>query len=250
MATVAQIWRYPIKSHGREALQSVPLSAGKTLPWDRHWAVAHENSTADGSVWVPCQNFSRGAKAPLLMAITSHWDAHMRQMHIRHPNLPDLQFNPDDAGDQKRFLKWSAPLMPENRAKSARLIRAAECGLTDTDYPSISIGNLSSHRAVSQKLGRDLSVLRWRTNIWLDGLAPWEEFDWVGRIIEIGEVQFEICERGQRCLATTANPETGRRDADTLSILQTWDHQDFCVYARVLNAGTIHLNNSVKAPNP
>ena len=155
MATVAQIWRYPIKSHGREALQSVPLSAGKTLPWDRHWAVAHENSTADGSVWVPCQNFSRGAKAPLLMAITSHWDAHMRQMHIRHPNLPDLQFNPDDAGDQKRFLKWSAPLMPENRAKSARLIRAAECGLTDTDYPSISIGNLSSHRTVSQKLGRD-----------------------------------------------------------------------------------------------
>ncbi|MGB0534648.1 MAG: molybdenum cofactor biosysynthesis protein, partial [Paracoccaceae bacterium] len=52
-----------------------------------------------------------------------------------------------------------------------------------------------------------------------------------------------------RCLATTANPETGLRDADTLGILQTWDHQDFCVYARVLNAGTIHLNDSAKAPN-
>ena len=135
MATVAQIWRYPIKSHGREALQAVPLSAGKTLPWDRHWAVAHENSTADGSVWVPCQNFSRGAKAPLLMAINSRWDADRGQMHMRHPDLPDLQFNPDDADDQNRFLEWSAPLMPENRAKSARLIRAAECGLTDTDYP-------------------------------------------------------------------------------------------------------------------
>ena len=190
MATVAQIWRYPIKSHGREALQAVPLSAGKTLPWDRHWAVAHENSTADGSVWVPCQNFSRGAKAPLLMAINSRWDADRGQMHMRHPDLPDLQFNPDDADDQNRFLEWSAPLMPENRAKSARLIRAAECGLTDTDYPSVSIGNLSSHRAVSQKLGRDLSALRWRTNIWLDGLAPWEEFDLICRIIEIGEVQF------------------------------------------------------------
>lgn len=41
-ATVTEIWRHPIKSHGREPLESVTLEAGKALPLDRLWAVAHE----------------------------------------------------------------------------------------------------------------------------------------------------------------------------------------------------------------
>ena len=70
-ATVAALWRHPIKSHGREALNRVTLRAGQTMPWDRVWAVAHEASTADGSAWVPCANFSGGSKAPGLMGMGS-----------------------------------------------------------------------------------------------------------------------------------------------------------------------------------
>ena len=47
--TVTEIWRHPVKSHGREALETVTLTAGQTMPGDRVWAVAHEASTADGS---------------------------------------------------------------------------------------------------------------------------------------------------------------------------------------------------------
>jgi len=39
---LARICRHPIKGHGREDLASVVLSVGECLPWDRHWAVAHE----------------------------------------------------------------------------------------------------------------------------------------------------------------------------------------------------------------
>ena len=41
------IWRHPLKSHGRENLQSVKLSVGQSLPWDRHWAVAHDSAKKD-----------------------------------------------------------------------------------------------------------------------------------------------------------------------------------------------------------
>ena len=61
---ITDILRYPIKSHGREAVARVTLTEGQSLPWDRHWAVAHEASDADGSDWVPCRNFTRGAKCP------------------------------------------------------------------------------------------------------------------------------------------------------------------------------------------
>ena len=35
-ARLTQMWRFPIKSHGREALTEAQLAPGQTLPWDRH----------------------------------------------------------------------------------------------------------------------------------------------------------------------------------------------------------------------
>lgn len=243
MPQVDQIWRYPIKSHGREELSCAKMVAGETLPWDRAWAVAHEHSDADGTKWASCQNFSRGSKAPSLMAIRSQFDEKTNAITLKHPNLPDLTFNPDN--EQQKFLDWAGPLIPSNRSQSARLVRSQKNGLTDTDYPSISIGNLASHRAVCQKFGRELSLARWRGNIWINGLAPWEEFDWIGKRIKIGSVIFLVKERVIRCMATTANPDTGVRDADTLGVLDTWGHRDFNVYAVAETSGEIRLGDAV-----
>jgi len=165
MANLTEIWRHPIKSHGREYLEKVDLTRGKTLPWDRVWAVTHEKSDVDGSKWVPCQNFSRGSKAPMLAAISAIWDENSNKMILKHPDFSDLFFNPDDSEDQKRFIEWENRLIPGDRAQSSRLVNARERGMTDTDYASISIGNFSSHRTVEQKLGRKLSHHRWRCNL-------------------------------------------------------------------------------------
>ncbi len=240
--SVTSIWRHPIKSHGRERLDHVTMIPGHTMPGDRVWAVAHEASKADGSEWAPCANFSRGAKAPQLMAISAQLQGD--SVTLSHPNRPDLSFEPD--AHQDTFLDWVKPLMPADRAASARIVRAANRGMTDSDFPSISLCNMSSHRAVEQKLGRDLSIARWRGNIWFDGLPLWNEFDWIGRDIRIGEAVFHVRERITRCLATTANPETGERDADTLGALSSWDHQDFGVYAEVLEGATIHTGDEVQ----
>ena len=34
MARVAEIWRHPVKAHGRERIDQVTLEAGKAMPWD------------------------------------------------------------------------------------------------------------------------------------------------------------------------------------------------------------------------
>ena len=41
MATVAALYRHPIKAIGREEVDEVDLIAGQTMPGDRLWAVAH-----------------------------------------------------------------------------------------------------------------------------------------------------------------------------------------------------------------
>lgn len=242
---VAHIWRHPIKSHGREALTETLLSEGESLPWDRAWAVAHAASSATDGEWVPCANFSRGAKAPQLQAIQAVLDEAAGRITLTHPQRPQLTFSPDT--EAERLLSWVAPLMPADRAPSARIVRAGAGGMTDTPYASISLCNLASNRAVSQKLGRDLSPLRWRANIWLEGFDLWEELEWAGRRLRVGAAELRVEDPISRCLATAANPETGRRDADTLGALESgWGHRHFGVYAVVTRSGPVRLGDPVE----
>lgn len=239
---LAQIFRHPIKGHGRESLASVRLLAGECLPFDRHWAVAHEAAKL-GPGWNRCVNFARGAKAPQLMAITSTLDEEARQVTLRHPDRGELVFHPDDPADLPRFLDWVRPLNPANRAQPVAIISAG-IGLTDSDFPSVSILNPASLADLSARMGTDLSVDRWRGNLWLNGAAPWAEFDWIGRDIAIGGAVLRIRERITRCSATTVDPQTGAVSGDTLTALeQHFGHQDFGVYATVLQGGPIAVND-------
>ncbi|MCI5109985.1 MAG: MOSC domain-containing protein [Marivita sp.] len=242
-ATVTEIWRHPIKSHGREALDSVTVAAGGTVPFDRVWAVAHERSKADGSEWVSCGHFCRVAKLPSLMAITARFDEAQSRITLSHPDLPDLTFDPD--GDSMAFLDWAQTLVLEDALRPARLIKARAQAFTDSDFPSVTLCNHASHRAVEQRVGQPLSHLRWRGNIWIDGLAPWEEFDWEGREVRIGEAVLRVRERTDRCKSTHSNPATGKRDVDVLSALDSWGHQDFSVRAEVIQGGAIKTGDEV-----
>ena len=91
-----------------------------------------------------------------------------------------------------------------------------------------------------------LSIHRWRGNIWFDSDDPWAEFDWIGRDVKVGQAILRARERTDRCLATTANPDTGRRDADTLKALEKFGHQDFSVRAEVIRGGTIRRDDNVE----
>lgn len=244
-ARLAHICRHPIKSHGREDLASVLLSAGQALPWDRHWAVAHEAARLK-SGWNECVNFARGSKAPGLMAINSRLDEHAGRVVLSHPDQPDFAFSPDDGGDLAGFLDWVRPLSPADRAQPAQIVTAGR-GMTDTDYPSVSIFSLASNRDLADRMGVSLSPYRWRGNFWIEGVAPWAEFGWVGKRLRIGSAVVAVEERIVRCKATTANPATGVIDADTLGALKAeFGHQDFGVYAKVIEGGLVAVDDAVE----
>lgn len=244
---VASLQRHPLKSHGREALSHVRLNEGEGLPWDRQWAVAHDAAKIVEGEWSPCQNFSRGSKAPKLMAINARLNESDATLTLTHPERPDITFCPDDAADAARFIDWVRPISPADRALPARVYSVKGRGMTDTDYPSVSLISLASNRALGEHMGVDLSPLRWRGNIWLESLQPWEERNWIGRRIKIGTAVLEIVEPKERCLATTANPVTGERDADTLrALMALHGDKDFGLYAKVIGSGEINAGDKAE----
>jgi len=240
-ARVAEIWRHPVKSLGAERVAGTVLAAGRTMPWDRVWALAHAKTRFDfdAPAWQSFQSFLRGSIAPLFAAVSARVDETSGRIAFQHPRLGELEIDPDDPADWTRFVDWVRPLCPEGPGPLA-LARVPGRGMTDTDFPSVSIKSLASLRALSQRMGVELTPRRFRGNIWLDGMAPWEEFDWIGREIAIGSARLRVVERVVRCNLTKTNPETGIRDADTLGTLQAaYGHKDFGVYCEVIEGGAV-----------
>lgn len=245
-ARVAAIWRHPIKAHGREEVASARLSPGACLPWDRHWAVAHEASHFDAAApaWTPCGHFQRAARTQGLMAITAVWDEPAGRMRLSHPNLGTVKFDPEVGGDL--FLDWVGPISPDGPFHPVALVRAPMRGMTDSPFPSISIKNLASNAALGRHMGMDLSTHRWRGNLWLDGLDAWEEAGWVGRSLRVGEAVLEVREPIGRCKATETDPETGQPLGETLRALRELrGEQVFGVYAVVVEGGLVRQGDPV-----
>lgn len=241
-----EIWRHPIKSHGREALNEVLCEPGKTLPQDRRWAVLHEAAKGFSGEWQPCSQFVIGAKSPRLAAIRASYDEPTGCLTMTHPDLSELTINPDKDDDAARFIAWMRPLAAPNRPQPQALVSAGTRGMTDSDYPSVSLINLASHRAVEAGLGREISPLRWRGNFLFESETAWEEMDWAGKRLKLGDVILEGIEPIERCTATMASTRTGTRDADTLATLQSFGHQHCGLYARIVQGGMIRIQDQLE----
>lgn len=240
---LAHIVRHPIKAAGWEEIAAADLAPGRALPWDRTWAVAHEAARLDPGVWGPKANFLRGVAAAPLMAVRARLAEGAGRLTLSRPGAAEVTADPDDPAGAASLVDWLRPIWPANRPAPAALVRAGDQPFTDTPEPFVAVLNLASHRALMQRLGQSgdgASIHRWRGNLWLDGMAPWEEFDLVGRTIRVGEAVLTVAQRITRCRATTGNPETGAADADTLGALsEGYGHEDFGVYARVVEGGHI-----------
>lgn len=248
MANLVDIIRYPVKGLGGEALTSVALETGQTLPLDRLWAVLHEGASvaSDHSGWARCGNFARGAKAPKLMAVTVSVDR--PRLTFQHPDVAPLTIDPADPGDQAQLVEWITAIYPSDRAAPVRVHASPDRGLTDNSEPTISIMSRATLRAMEQRAGRAFGQARFRGNLWIDeDVGPWEELEWVGKTLSIGTTKLDVIEPVERCRSTHVDTATGREDFPMLDHLeQTYGHRDFGVHAVVVTGGEISLGDRVR----
>ncbi|EEX14920.1 mosc domain protein [Citreicella sp. SE45] len=241
-ARLAQIWRHPVKGIGREPLDAVTLNADAPMPGDRAWAFQHEGAP-DEPGWQPRRNFLVVANGPKLAQVTAKTEETGR-IALSHPDRPAFSFAPETEG--AALAEWVRPLWPETAPAPRALVKAPPQGMGDNGAPEVSILSLASLRDLSERIGKPLEIERFRGNLVLDDLAPWQEFDWCGTTLRIGSALLEVTGRIERCRATEANPVTGERDAEPVRALYgAFRHRDFGVYARVVQTGMIAVGNEV-----
>ncbi|MEP3847661.1 MAG: MOSC domain-containing protein [Paracoccaceae bacterium] len=238
---VAHIWRHPLKGIGSEACDSVELDPAQAVVGDRAYALLNDVAE-DSDKWQARRNFLQVASGPRLSsigAVTTN-----DGIVLTHPDRDPLNLKPHENG--QALNDWIGDLWPAERPGPARLVSAPEQGMTDVPYPSVSIGNLASLKALRQKAGFDIDMRRFRINLWLDGLAPWEEIDLLKGEISLGGARLKPVAPIERCRAPDANPANGQRDINMISTLEDgWNTRNFGVYFEVAQAGTVRIGDTL-----
>ena len=112
---------------------------------------------------------------------------------------------------------------------------------------SVSLLNIQSINDFQKKTDKKIEMSRFRGNICIDGIKPWEEQEWVGKIIKINNVSFKVEKKIPRCVAINLKPQT---DDNSLNLLQalkkTYNHFDMGIYLSALDDGKIEVGNKIE----
>ena len=90
-----------------------------------------------------------------------------------------LSVDLNDADGRAQVEAFFHRLAP-NLATAPTLVRARDGHFMDKPDNVVSLINLATLRSLEELWGLTIDPLLFRSNIHVDGAAPWEEFDWVG----------------------------------------------------------------------
>ena len=113
-------------------------------------------------------------------------------------------------------------------------------------HNTISLINLNSIKEFSDKITTEIEFQRFRGNIYIDNIDPWEERKWVGKIISINDIKFKVDMHIPRCSATNLKPQTDINTINLpLEINKIYKHSDMGVYLKPLESGIININDKI-----
>ena len=131
-------------------------------------------------------------------------------------------------------------LLPDRFQLAPRLCRLSNGGYTDTQAPWISLGGTASLADFKKVTQTPMDNRRFRLNLIIETQTPFEEFDWAGKHICIGDVELEIIEPVGRCAAINVDPDTADASQNHLrTMLQIYGHTNFGMFARIVKQGTL-----------
>jgi len=111
---------------------------------------------------------------------------------------------------------------------------------------SISLININSINHFENKIFTKIEFERFRGNIYVNNLNPWEERSWVGKTIKINNINFFVTSEIPRCSATNLKPHTDNQTLNLPNMLKkTYNHINMGVYLIPKNNGTISIENKI-----
>src|SRR5450759_141029 len=221
MASVVEVWRYPVKSMAGERLDACAV-AETGLEGDRRWAFIDGAPNRAGKLFTIRQDRR-------LMTYRARLANGRVEVVTSEGEVRDL-----DGGMVSRLAAdASRPLA----------LRELEGGNFD-DSPVLLI-NLASVAAFGAEARMHVDHRRFRANLYVYGLAPQEEIAWLGWRVQAGTAELEVVSRCERCVVITHDPDTTVTTPALLRLLTDTQDTRMGVYCRVTRPGRVASGDTI-----
>ena len=245
---IERLYRYPVKGLTAEALETVEVETGSTLPWDRAFALALGDSGFDPAapVFLHKSNFMCLLRHERIAALSAGFDPHDHLLSIHAPDGSNVAANPLTPAGRARIQTFLSAFLGVEARGEPQFHHVPGHNFGDQRQPAVSLLNLGTLAAYEADIGARRDAMRFRANVYFSGAPPWSEAEWVDRTLEVGGATLRVFKRTLRCNATQVNPETAQRDADPVRELRaTYGHADLGVHTEVLEGGRISVGDTI-----
>jgi uncharacterized protein YcbX len=248
----------PVKSLALQHPQEVGLEASGVRADRRFYLVD------------PWGRLVTGADVGPLVQVASRYDPERERLLLAFPDGTEVEGGAEAGGQTVqtdfygRHVEAHTVEGPFAEALSAFAGRPVRLARVDRDGDGTDVHHLTLVSAESvAELGRqagrdgDPDARRFRMLLEIEGCAaPHEEDTWSGRPVRVGEAVVRIMGQVPRCVVTTQDPSSGRKDLDTLRTINRYrgvmsgDDGDpglpFGMYAEVESPGVVRVGDPVE----
>jgi uncharacterized protein YcbX len=245
---IVSLYRYPVKGLSPEPLEKVALQPGETVPFDRAYAIENGGGRFDPAApkYLPKINFLMLMRDERLATLQTRFDGTSETLTVMRDGKQVARGQLSTPLGRQLIEQFFAAYMKSELRGAPKIVHAQGHSFSDMSAKCLHIVNLGSLREVERSMGRPVDPLRFRANVYIDGVEPWAEFGWEGKEIGLGPTRLRVFARTQRCEATNVDPGTGARDmAIPAQLMRSWSHQDFGIYAKVIAGGDVAVGEAV-----
>ena len=174
---LASLYRYPVKGLTPEPMQRVALAAGETLPFDRAWAIENGLGRFDAAHprHLPKVNFLMLMRDERLATLRTQFDDTSETLTILRDGKQVARGQLTTPLGRQLIEQFLAAYMKAELRGPPKIVHAQGHSFSDVAPKCVHIVNLASVRELERTLGRPVDPLRFRANLYLEGVEPWAE---------------------------------------------------------------------------
>lgn len=104
--------------------------------------------------------------------------------------------------------QFFAGFTPAGGRGNPKLVEAGDSTFADVPEPYVPILSTASLTEIERVARWCIEIQRFRSNLVIEGAERWEERDWPGRTLQIGDTELQIEKPIARCAATNVDQGT------------------------------------------
>ena len=247
-SAISELYSYPLKGLNGQQVSIVEIQKNNMFPLDRIFAIENNNNKFNE---LDPTHFKKTAflvlmKYEKLALLQTTYNHETNILTIKVNNEIVAKGNIQESKGRETIELFFLKYMKFTKDQAVRIVSAENHNFSDIKEKYVSIINLETIKSLSEIAGFYIDPIRFRANIYLKNLDPWEEVSWLNKAILSKSSELLGIREISRCAATNVNPKTGYRDINIPNLLlKNFGHMNCGIYAQVTKGGFLKKNDTL-----